>query len=120
MNRRNFFQTLLAGAAALFLPKSKKAEGEYYNPDLSAEEMNKNYDEVLFTFDSGSNNDDVSIDIYAIGFDGTYRKLTEEELKNAIFAMDDHEAHKAVYLQNLRGNLRRWGLHKPSKENQNG
>ena len=26
MNRRNFFQTLLAGAAAIFLPKSKKAE----------------------------------------------------------------------------------------------
>lgn len=28
MNRRNFFQTLLAGIAAIFLPKRKKAEWE--------------------------------------------------------------------------------------------
>ncbi len=28
MNRRGFFQTLLAGIAVLFLPKNKKAESE--------------------------------------------------------------------------------------------
>ena len=47
MNRRNFFQTLLAGTAAFFLPKSKKAK--YI---IGVDKAVEGGDETVFVWDS--------------------------------------------------------------------
>jgi hypothetical protein len=55
MNRRGFFQTIIAGITALCLPRRKKAEKFVGSKDNilvfdTAEEMNKNYDEIMEVF----------------------------------------------------------------------
>lgn len=101
MNRRGFFQTLLAGAVAIFLPKSKKAE----SPPLVIDD-DRTYtfgqdSDFTFTFNTDSNNSDVTVVAYTENFDGTYRRLTEEELRKQI----------VVYAQGAKESREAWERH---------
>lgn len=104
MNRRNFFQTVLAGIGALFLPKSKvdPAVGE----DKTAVVVYDNYDGRCFPIAGASN-------------------LSEDELLEALNTFKEgarakcgpYERCKTSNCRFLAG--QQWGLTFP-KENQNG
>lgn len=107
MNRRNFFQTIIAAIAAIFMPKSEKAETQ------------------SITFGTDSNNDDVTVTYWAEGLNGTCRKLTEDELKHYIFAFSQDseeirkawDKHRELQINYLVGQ-QRWGIYNPPKGSQ--
>lgn len=118
MNRRNFFTNIFAAICAILWPK----KAELVIDDDKTYTFGQD-DDTAFTFDTDSNNDGVTIDVYAEGFEGNWRKLTEEELKEAIFAFEEgskeiqasHGKNLTSYRSLFTGD--QWGVTFP-KENE--